>query len=102
MDGETWSVLREEMQPPPVLLICGGGHIALPLSRPGNILALGVVVIDDRPSFANPLRFPEADQVICAPFTEALVGYAVDGETYVPSGCLLAGQKLGPAVRMPR
>lgn len=82
LDGETWTALVEGIQPRPALLICGGGHIALPLSQMGKMLDLGVVVIDDRPSYASVARFPWADQVVCAPFAQALRDYPVDGDTY--------------------
>ncbi len=82
VDGDSHRVLVEELAPPPVLLICGGGHIALPLARLGKQLAFRVVVIDDRPSFANKGRFPEADEVICSGFRDALLGYPTDGQVH--------------------
>ncbi|MEW6524190.1 MAG: XdhC family protein [Bacillota bacterium] len=75
-------VLWEEVQAVPVLLVCGGGHIALPLSQMGKLLGFSVVVVDDRPSFANPARFPWADRVICGPFAQSLATYPTDRATY--------------------
>jgi xanthine dehydrogenase accessory factor len=46
------------------LIICGAGHIALPLSAMAKILGYGVTIIDDRPGFANKKRFPHADKII--------------------------------------
>lgn len=80
--GERWKVFVEEIEAGPLLLICGGGHIALPLCRMGKILGFAVVVVDDRPSFALAERFPEAERVICSPFDKALEGFPVDGATY--------------------
>jgi xanthine dehydrogenase accessory factor len=68
---------------PPTLFIAGAGHIAMPLARMGAMLGFRVVVLDDRPTFANEERFPEADEVIAAPFAETLAGYPLDGQTYV-------------------
>lgn len=79
----TLPLLVEKIEPPPVLLVCGGGHIALPLARMGSALDFDVVVIDDRPSYANTARFPWAAQVLCAGFREALAAYPVDRTTYV-------------------
>ena len=79
--GESWSVLCEEIGARPRLLVCGGGHIAVPLSRLGRLLDWEVVILDDRQMFANHARFPEADQVICGPFRPALEGLAVDANT---------------------
>lgn len=54
------------------LIILGGGHIAKPLCQVGAMLGFSVVVVDDRPSFANELRFPEAETVICGGFGETI------------------------------
>ncbi|HEY3314145.1 MAG TPA: XdhC family protein [Bacillota bacterium] len=82
LSGEKWSALVEDLVPPAVLLICGGGHIALPLSEMGKIIGFDVVVIDDRPSFADPGRFRQADKVVCAPFDQAVGDFPVDARTY--------------------
>lgn len=65
------------------LLILGGGHIALPLVRMGKLLNYEVTVVDDRPSFANPGRFPEADIVLCQEFKSAIREINFDANTYV-------------------
>ncbi|MGE4272393.1 MAG: XdhC family protein [Desulfitobacterium sp.] len=65
------------------LIILGGGHIALPLVQMGKLLNYEVTVIDDRLSFANKGRFPEADQVICQDFQSALQELTFDKSTYV-------------------
>lgn len=65
------------------LLILGGGHIALPLVRIGKLLNYEVTVVDDRPSFANPGRFPEADVVLCQEFKRAIREFEFDINTYV-------------------
>ncbi len=79
--GETWSVLWEEVGPGLRLLVCGGGHIAVPLSRLGKLLDWEVVVLDDREAFANHARFPHADRVVCGPFRSGIEGLAVDERT---------------------
>jgi len=65
------------------LIICGGGHIALPLSAMGKILAFRVTVIDDRREFANKKRFPHVDQIVCGPYAKALTKIAVKSNSYV-------------------
>ena len=54
------------------IIIFGGGHIAIPLTYFSKITGFYTVVVDDRPSFANKLRFPEADEVICDSFDNCL------------------------------
>lgn len=57
--------------PKPRLVIFGGGHIAKPLSELGAKSEFDVVVVDDRPMFANAGRFPHAGDVICDSFERA-------------------------------
>ena len=47
------------------LILCGGGHVSLELAYVAARLEFEVVVIDDRPEFANAGRFPMAHQVLC-------------------------------------
>ena len=54
------------------LILCGGGHVSLELAHIAARLEFEVVVIDDRPEFANDARFPMVHQVLCMPFDEAL------------------------------
>ncbi|MCR4963484.1 MAG: XdhC family protein [Firmicutes bacterium] len=53
------------------LVICGGGHVSLPVAQLGTMLGFEVTVIDDRSFFANNRRFPDA-QVMCMSFSQAL------------------------------
>lgn len=58
--------------PPQRLILLGGGHVSQPLSRYAADLEFDVVVVDDRPGFANAVRFPEAKKVICDAFEHAI------------------------------
>ncbi len=76
-------VFIEVQIPPPTLIIAGAGHIAVPLAKLGSMLGFRVVVLDDRPDFANRERFPEADEVLAADFGETLSAYPIDDQTYI-------------------
>ncbi|MGC7872023.1 XdhC family protein [Desulfosporosinus sp. SYSU MS00001] len=65
------------------LLILGGGHIALPLAIMAKIVGYEITVVDDRPAFANSVRFKEADTVICADFAQALERITITPQTFV-------------------
>lgn len=65
------TVLIEPYFPKPRLIIFGGGHIAKPLCEFANRVGFLVTVVDDRPYFANTLRFPEAKKVICEDFQKS-------------------------------
>lgn len=56
----------------PSLIVCGGGHVALPLCQMAHLLEFDVTVIDNREEFANKERFPMASKIICKDFSEAL------------------------------
>ncbi len=59
----TATVYMEAHGPSARMVIVGAGHVAVPLSRCGAMLGLQVEVLDDRPEFASPQRFPEASAV---------------------------------------
>lgn len=65
------------------LILLGGGHIAQPLCRIGAMLDFAVIIVDDRPSFADRQRFPEADQVICGDFGEVVDALHPGAEDFV-------------------
>jgi len=67
----------------PTLLIVGAGHVALPLAELGKMIDFEVIVLDDRPKYANEERFPMADQVLAQPFQETLRTWPIDNDTYI-------------------
>jgi xanthine dehydrogenase accessory factor len=67
------------------LIIAGGGHIAQPLCVLGAMLGFHVTIIDDRASFANRERFPEADEIVVRPFAAAVESLNLDGHCYLVS-----------------
>ena len=64
------------------LLVCGAGHIALPLARFCREVGFKVSVLDDRADFANPARFPDCD-IITEEFSIALPDFPMNSSTYV-------------------
>ncbi|MGD8993203.1 MAG: XdhC family protein [Desulfobacterales bacterium] len=64
------------------LIICGAGHIALPLAQFSQKLGFQVTIIDDRSDFASRTRFPGCS-VIAKDFTVALRDMAFGTATYV-------------------
>ncbi|MBF0503976.1 MAG: XdhC family protein [Candidatus Omnitrophica bacterium] len=65
------------------LIICGAGHIALPLSAVGKILGFKVTIIDDRKEFANKRRFPHVNQIIVGNHAKELAKIKVKPNTYI-------------------
>ncbi len=55
----------------PSLYLFGGGHVSGAVSKIAALAGFRVTVIDDRPEFANPERFPEAARTVAADFLES-------------------------------
>ena len=65
-----------------MIIICGAGHIAVPLAKYATDVGFHVIVIDDRPDFAHPARFPGCE-VIAEDFVPTLKNIPVNSSTYV-------------------
>lgn len=64
-DHTNAGVLIETVAPPLPLTIFGAGDDAIPLAQMAKLLGWHVTVIDARPAYATPERFPTADAVHC-------------------------------------
>jgi xanthine dehydrogenase accessory factor len=53
------------------LIIFGGGHVSKYVSRSAAMAGFRVTVVDDRPEYANPQRFPEAYRTLAVGFDES-------------------------------
>jgi xanthine dehydrogenase accessory factor len=53
--------------PPPELVVFGAGHDAIPLVAQAQALGLRARVVDARPAYATPARFPGAEIVLAHP-----------------------------------
>ena len=65
------------------MILLGGGHIAASLCEFASALEFDVVVVDDRPSFANHERFPRAAAVVCDGFAQAIENLQITASDYV-------------------
>jgi xanthine dehydrogenase accessory factor len=53
----------ESCGPPPLLLVVGATHVAVPLTALAGVLGFRTVIVDGRPRFATRERFPQADEL---------------------------------------
>jgi len=67
----------------PGLLVFGGGHISKYLSKTASLAGFRVTIVDDRPEYANPGRFPEAEQTLAVDFAEAFRRVRILPSTYL-------------------
>jgi xanthine dehydrogenase accessory factor len=77
------SVYLEVVEPKPVFLVVGAGHIGRALAKLADMVDFHVAVLDDREDYADPERLPEADEVICGDFEEALDRYPIGPGTNI-------------------
>ncbi len=55
---------------PPTLVMVGGGHVGKATADLAHRLGYRVYIVDDRPDFSNPERFPYAEETIVTPYTD--------------------------------
>ncbi|PKB67592.1 MAG: hypothetical protein BZY81_04340 [SAR202 cluster bacterium Io17-Chloro-G4] len=63
-------VFIEGFTTPPTLVMVGGGHVGKATADLAHSLGYRVLIVDDRPEFANAERFPYAEQVVVAPYDQ--------------------------------
>ena len=71
------------MLPLPHAFIFGAGHISKSLSKVANLAGFSTVVIDDRESFANRERFPEAAAVHAGEYEAVFPTLAINETSFV-------------------
>ncbi len=81
--GGEITVFIETVVPAEVLLVVGGGHIALPLVHMGSLLGFKVAVMDDREEFCNRERFPDASECLVGEIGSLLESYKITKNTYI-------------------
>lgn len=64
------------------LILLGCGHVSVDVYNLARTLDFDVVAVDDRPSFANHERFPEAE-IICDEFVSAIEKLHITKHDYV-------------------
>lgn len=62
----------EQIGRPPVCVICGAGHVGIPVIKLAGLAGFEVTVVEDRPQFADQARSAGADRVLCDGFAKAL------------------------------
>ena len=64
-------------------VIFGGGHIAMALTPLLKQVGFRVTVMDNRPEYADPARFPEAEKVICGDYLHIANVLTLTADDYV-------------------
>lgn len=81
--GGQLEVFIEPVRPQPRAFIFGAGHISKSLSTVAALAGFDTAVIDDRDSFANRERFPEAGEIFAGEYEEIFPKLAVNAGSYL-------------------
>ncbi len=82
--GGEVSVFLDLVRPPARMLLYGAGHVGERVATLAAEVGWSCVVIDDRPAFADPKRFPRALEVRCRDLAqEPLGGLVPSAEDYL-------------------
>lgn len=81
--GGQLNVFVEPITPQPRAFIFGAGHISKSLSKVANLAGFATVVIDDRETFANRDRFPEAEEVFSGEYEAIFPTLTVNHSSYL-------------------
>ncbi|KPJ72402.1 MAG: hypothetical protein AMS14_07820 [Planctomycetes bacterium DG_20] len=82
-EGGRLEVLIEPLNPSPLLVIAGGGHIGQALAAQAGLVGFDIVVIDDRSEFVESALYPKGVGTRCTDIAEGLAEFPVDGDTYI-------------------
>ncbi len=94
----------EPVVPAPRLVIAGGGHVGQAVARLGHFLEFDVTVIDDRPAFTRPERYPEGVTTLCGDIARIVGEFPAGPDTYfviVTRGHRHDGEVLERCIRRP-
>jgi xanthine dehydrogenase accessory factor len=75
--------LAEPLTPLPLLIIAGGGHVGQALAEQARLVGFYVVVVEDRPQFAEPALYPSDVATRCGKLPEVLAEFPITEDTYV-------------------
>ena len=81
--GSGARIYVEAFTTPATVVIAGGGHVGKALYTVARFSGFKVVIVDDRPEFANADRFPEAARVVVDDFDAGLRNLDMGPNHYV-------------------
>ena len=73
----------EPFTPPPILYVFGGGHVGGQIGRLAKNVGFHVILVDDRPYFANPERHPEVDECLAGEVEAVFSRLPSDDQIYI-------------------
>ena len=81
--GGKVEIFIEPVLPTPRMVIFGAGHIATQVSKIATIAGFKTTIVDNRPTYANQERFPEAEAIYSESFEQAFDEILPNENTYL-------------------
>src|SRR2546430_11351429 len=81
--GGQLDVFVEPVIPSPSAIIFGAGHISKSLCKVASLAGFATTIVDNRETFANRGRFPEADEIFAEEYEEVFPKLIVHDSPYV-------------------
>ena len=85
--GGTMQVFLEPIHSQPTVYLFGAGHIGFAVSKIAKMTGFRVVIIDDRPAYANAERFPDADDFYVEDPAEMVSKLKLNKTSYLVIAC---------------
>jgi xanthine dehydrogenase accessory factor len=74
---------EESLAQAPRVILCGAGHVSYYIARYARGVHFRVTVCDDRSEYANPQRFPDADEIVVEDVERTFDRIQVDDRSYI-------------------
>jgi xanthine dehydrogenase accessory factor len=81
--GGTLEIFIEPVLPAAVLYLFGAGHVSYAVYKAALNAGFEVVVADDRDTYANRERFPDAREVLACDFDEAIASLPITSSSFL-------------------
>jgi xanthine dehydrogenase accessory factor len=81
--GGQLEVFVEPIQPLPLMVVIGGGHVGKAVAHLARWLGFRVAVSDDRPEFCTPEYNPDAQEFFPVPMVELPEHLSINPQTYL-------------------
>jgi xanthine dehydrogenase accessory factor len=81
--GGTLDIFLEPVIPVASLYIFGAGHVAVSLYRVASIAGFEITVVDDRATYANRERFPQAREIFAEEFDQAFPKLSIGDSDHI-------------------
>lgn len=82
-EGNTLELFLEPVISNPILYVFGAGHVSQQIVPLATLVDFKVIIIDDRLEFADPDKFPNAQEVLCLPFEAVVDRLSIDPSSYI-------------------